>query len=351
MKKVSIVLAVIFLILLTIITVNTYDNSKGVPTVKGLQLKFVLIDSAFEVYENFILEPTPFNREFYEEIGETEHYNWLASINENLSAQDRQLFKIVFESISITELFTYAETIDDSARYDKIIERYCDFIKTKENEALAERMADLFLKFYKSGFNTYFKDNYKKYEVVATKLTKQIKSNNKDILEFMEKQSGLKFKKRLKPEFGILLRPIGAIGITTDTKFISLCPYTAIEMDTIYATGFHEYGHKLFAQIAETNEFNMLCDRMQKESGEFVASYETYKYAYSWYDYCEENLIEGFADYLQYKLTGKADDSLGLYFCDKDFYEYLIRENFNPNKKSLLDTSVEFYEVMINSEG
>ncbi|MBU3810967.1 MAG: hypothetical protein H9893_04860 [Candidatus Niameybacter stercoravium] len=57
-------------------------------------------------------------------------------------------------------------------------------------------------------------------------------------------------------------------------------------------------------------------------------------------------MVEGFATYLNEQYYGHASSN-GTYTYDLAFYKYLNEIDFNPEKISLEDVSIDFYESVL----
>lgn len=72
------------------------------------------------------------------------------------------------------------------------------------------------------------------------------------------------------------------------------------------------------------------------------------KDAYDWAGWCEENLVEGFAKYLEHKYYNRKKTNT-TYAYDMKFYNYLIDNKFNPKDTDLKDVSIKFYEDALSN--
>ncbi|MGL6108450.1 hypothetical protein [Romboutsia sp.] len=164
----------------------------------------------------------------------------------------------------------------------------------------------------------------------------------------MEEESGVEFEKDYKAVFYMDLPPIGARGFEKGNLLIStLQPYKS--KDNVLNTPFHEYSHRLFQTFTRKTEFTQVTDKLLKEK-DLLESFENGgDKGYDWIGWCEENLVEGFSRYLEYKYYGEMN-SKKTYIYDLMFYEYLIENEFNPEEKTLEDISIEFYEKVLDDK-
>ena len=101
---------------------------------------------------------------------------------------------------------------------------------------------------------------------------------------------------------------------------------------------FHKYSHSLFDSFTDTPEFLDICNELESDD-ELVSLYNEYgRDAYDFNEWCEENLVEGFSKYLDYRYSQYEYDFSNFVY-DLDFYNYLRKINFNPDKVNLKENN------------
>lgn len=315
--------------------------------VRGLVLKYVLIDTAYEIYQvNTPSFSKYFNEETYNKMGEDtyNHYLWLKNTYEKFTPEMKNNLNIIYDSdIHPWSLLNQVTQLNDDADLEKIIEQleYIIFKKSKMRNAIKE----FYPYFYNNFLKEYLEKNTPIFENYAKNTNEELQKNNIDLLSFMEKTSGIQFEEKFKPIFYYTLRPIGAYGFTYNKKY----KISTIQRETDYkellGSPFHEYSHSLFQTFTFTPEFIKIAEKMKKDSV-FVKNWGDYKNSYDWRGWCEENLVEGFANYLDYKYYGTKKEKQ-IYVYDVEFFNYLINTNFDPSKITLKDASINFYRGIL----
>lgn len=161
-----------------------------------------------------------------------------------------------------------------------------------------------------------------------------------DIVEFMQKESGIKLKKRPeKIELLLNMRIIGAMGFYRDKDSLTTIQWNATA-EKIWATPFHELGHSFYRTFAGGWSFKYLVANKLKQDEELMARFKE-DVPYTWEGWVEENLVEGFARYLNVRKGIARDVGEGIYIFDRDYARALL-EGFDPRKTSLEDFTIKY---------
>lgn len=327
--------------------INISDNNIEV---KGLTLKISLITVAYDVYRANIGNSTTFNKEFYSKTGNygLEYYKWLKDTYSSMDSSMKRKLINIFKDHGNWSYVSETISLDDNASVEEIVER----LNSKSNLELSEMQKDnidIFFKyFYKEHLKELIKENNSNIEKNTKEINSFLENKNIDIFKFMEESSGIKFKKGYKAVFYYDLSPIGAMGFEEGNLKISTILPNTTKKDLL-STPFHEYSHELFKSFTKGIDFKKMANKLIKDKD----LYDTYenigKDAYDWVGWCDENLVEGFAKYLEYKYYNNKSEK-SLYAYDLKFCNYLIENNFNPENKSLEDISMEFYEKVLDGK-
>ena len=143
------------------------------------------------------------------------------------------------------------------------------------------------------------------------------------------------------------LNPISSQSFEFDNNIVStIQPNTSVK--DLLRVPFHKYSHSLFDSFTDTPEFLDICNELESDD-ELVSVYNEYgRDAYHFNEWCEENLIEGFSKYLDYRYSQYEYDFSNFVY-DLDFYNYLRKINFNPDKVNLKDVCIDFYTLCLES--
>jgi len=322
------------------------QDSHELLEVKGLTLKYVLVAVSCEMYDvNVRIRGD--QPEFYKEYGKDSyhHYLWIKDTYRQLPKDmKRHLETIYCDGIYEGELIYLLADLEDEAGVNQIV--YA--IKTSKDIPVEVKAAaeEFYPYFYEEYLREYIRMNRVMYDRHAEEMNKKIQEEKPNILEFIEETSGMQFERKYKPVIYYTMRPGNALGFIYGDQFISLIPGTEHHYESLFFIPYHEFSHGIFNQITSTKEFKQVADTL-KSNSKMRRTWENgfYDVYYSWYDWCEENLVEGFAMYLEYKAKGKLPDSIeSIRPYDKAFFQYLVDIDFNPETMNLKDVSIDFLE-------
>ncbi len=316
--------------------------------VRGLKLKYVLIDSAYEMYQ--------FQEEFKENIphylqeeDSKGHYEWLNDTYESMSQEMKDSLAMIMTRTHPWQIMNVTSSLKDDASVEEVIECITLSQELPYNDTEKEQLTAFFTSYYNDYLKEYLEVQAPLFEEKARRLNEQIAEHPSDIMGFMEEQSGIKFKEKSKPVFYYTLRKIGAMGFDQPSIKISLIQRDINDTSNLFGTPFHEFGHALFDTFTNKRAFKNVTKKLSKQDTDFRREWESkYQSNYNWIGWCEENLVEGFATYLKEQYYGYVNSG-DLYTYDFAFYKYLKEVNFNPGKMSLEDVSIDFYESVLEA--
>lgn len=347
-KKLVVVLLILSLLSISGCTNSRLGSSESNIEVRGLSLKISLITVAYDVYRTNFKNTTEFNEELYKNCGDygLKYYKWLKDTYSTMdSSMKRRLIRI-FDNYASWTYVSETISLDDNVSVEKIVDKLNNQSNLELNEMRKEDIDVFFNYFYKEYLKDFIEKNNLKIKKNSKKINAYLERKNIDIFKFMEDTSGIKFEKDYKAVFYYDLPPIGSMGFEDGNYNISTINSSA-NKDNLFCAPFHEYSHDIFGNFTRHSDFTKIANKLRKDKN-LSSSYERIgKDAYDWVGWCEENLVEGFAKYLEYKYyDNKSTDASYVY--DIKFYNYLIDNNFNPENTGLKEISIQFYEDILN---
>lgn len=348
--------SIIIVILLSVTFLSPYglnisvfnEQSHALLEVKGLTLKYVLVAVAGEMYDiNVLIDGD--QSEFYREYGKDSyhHYLWIRDTYRKLPSDKKRHLKTIYSSgfYEGTLIYLLAD-LEDEAGVNQIVYEIKRSKYIPENIKIAAE--EFYPYFYEEHLKEYISINRITYDNYAMEMNKMIQEEKPNILEFIEETSGVKYDKKYKPVIYYTMRPGNALGFIYKDSYISLIPGTENNYDNLFYIPYHEFSHGIFNKITTTKEFRQAADVL-KDDKRMYNSWNNgfYNIYYDWYDWCEESLVEGFTMYLEYKSKGKLSNSItSIRPYDKQFFEYLVDINFDPETMDLKDVSVRFLKSL-----
>lgn len=180
----------------------------------------------------------------------------------------------------------------------------------------------------------------RKVEIASGKVDKGF-----DIIGFMEKETGIKLKKKPDAiELLLNMRMIGASGFNRDKDSIYTIQWNS-SPEKIWATTFNEFGHSFFRTFTGGWSFKYLAGKLKKDEKLMTKFKEDVPY--TWEGWVEANLTEGFARYLNVRKGLAINVGDGIYIFDREYAQALV-DGFDPQKTSLEDFTVKFLKQKYN---
>ncbi|MEG1310553.1 MAG: hypothetical protein RR942_11715 [Romboutsia sp.] len=342
-KKYILILNILSILIFTGCSSTRDENYSSNLDVRGLTLKMSLIQTAYEIYNVNIGNPDTFSEDLYKTYGKDsyKHYKWLKSSYSSMNDEIKKSLKNIFTYGSNWEYVGSVINLDDNATSVEIIDTIINDENLKLSGYLKKDIDSFFNYFYDYHFKSYLEKNKYKYNKKSEDINEALKVNDVDIIDFMETTSGIKFNEEIKSIFYYNFNPFQSQEFENDDLLVSTIQPDTTAKD-ILSIPFHEYSHSLFNTFTSSYEFSEIYSLLEKDK-EIIKIYNNIgKDLYTFPEWCEENLVEGFSKYLDYKYYKSAYEYTR-YDYDLDFYNYLKESNFNPNKISLKDISIQFY--------
>ncbi|MGL4737640.1 MAG: hypothetical protein ACRCW2_09340 [Cellulosilyticaceae bacterium] len=312
--------------------------------VKGLKLKYVLVDSAFEIYQ-MQGEFKEFTDDYLKY--QRTHYEWMMATYEDMSTTMRESLAMIMTKTHPWQIMNVTSSLIDDASVEEVIQCIINSDQLPYNQADREAIDTFFTTYYERYLEAYLETQIPLFEEKAEKLNAAIQQHDSDIMSFMEQASGISFDEKRKPVFYYTLRGLGAMGFEQPGVKISLIQRSVSEISNLFNTPFHEFSHSLFDTFTEKHSFKKVAKQLAREDKVFRQIWESrFHTSYDWIGWCEENLVEGFASYLSEKYYGYPRES-GIYTYDLAFYYYLKEIEFDPSKISLEKASIDFYKKVL----
>lgn len=347
-KKIVALLLILSLLTLSGCTNTNLSSSDNNIEVRGLSLKISLITVAYDVYRANFKNTTEFNEERYKGCGEygLQYYEWLKNTYSTMDSNMKRTLIRIFDNYGDWTYVSETISLDDNASVEEIVEKLNNQSDLGLSEMQKEDIDVFFNYFYKEYLKEFIEGNNHTIEKDIKNINSYLARENVDIFKFMEDTSGIKFKKDYKAVFYYDLPPIGAMGFEYDNyKISTIQPGT--NKDNLLLAPFHEYSHELFDNFTKNSDFTKIANELRKDKTLSDGYEKMGKDAYDWTEWCEENLVEGFAKYLEYKYYGNENKNR-IYVYDIKFCNYLIENNFNPESIGLKEISIEFYKNILD---
>jgi hypothetical protein len=264
------------------------------------------------------------------------HYNWLYSTynswDEHRRAQLREI---------MTEYHHHpmTEQLIQNGRQEAGLDEVIAFI---HEDRFFGKMRNTLVDFYSWYGSNYALPHYQQIRPLLERKALAINAlveKEFDIVSFLEKETGITLKE--KPEAIELLlnmRIIGASGFYRDKVSLTTIQWNATP-EKIWATPFHEMSHPFFRTFTGSMSFKYLAGKLKKD--EKLMKMFNEEVPYTWEGWVEENLVEGFARYLNVRKGIARDVGEGIYIFDREFAQALV-DGFDPRKISLEDFTVQF---------
>ena len=350
-KKIFVILYILSLFTLTGCESTKTLNYNPEIIVYGPVLKISLIQTAHEIYTTNIensSDNSNLENMYIEDSKESKkHYKWLNKTYNSMDDDMKNKLKNIFNSNSSWSYLNAVIYLKDNANISHIIDTLNSNTELNLSSNLQNDIDIFFNYFYNEHFKSYFNKNKSSLNKKASNLNNILYENNVDIEKFIKSICNISPSKNYVYTFYYSLNPVSYHNFEYDNNIVSTISSSTTVKDLLRVS-FHNYSHDLFDNFTESPEFTEVCNLLKSDK-EFVSLYEKNgSYAYDFNDWCEENLIEGFSKYLDYRYS-QAEYDFSNFVYDLDFYNYLKDINFNSDKVNLKDVSINFYKTCIKS--
>lgn len=308
-------------------------------TIKVEDFSVFLFESSEEIYRANVKSPAMWaglKEQADKDPVYAAHYRWLYdtynSWDENRRAQLNEIMLDYHPQPMAEKLIQEGK---QGAGLDEIIE----FMK--DDRTYAKNRSTLI------DFYTWYGSNYAlpHYDQIVPALQQKVDittgkvESGFDIVGFMEKETGIKLKKKPDAlELLLNMRLIGASGFSRDKDSLYGIRWND-QPDKIWAIAFDDLSRPFFRTFTGSWSFKRLAGKLKKDD-QLMDKYNE-DVPYTWEGWIEENLTEGFSRYLNVRLGVASDVGEGVFIFDHEYAQALV-EGFDPQKISLEDFTVQF---------
>lgn len=344
-KKIKLLLLAAALLSLSLLAGCLFsdEEKKNKPLViKPEDFSIFLFESSEEIYRANVKHPglwAGLREQAGRDPAYSMHYNWLYSTYGSFDNSRRAQLREIMETYHHQQM---SGRLIDKGKQGAGLAEIIDFIK---EDRFFRKKRDIVVDFYSWYGSNYAQPHYKRVKpLLQNKVDEALSRVEKDfdIVSFVEKESGIKLKK--KPESIELLlnmRVIGASGFYRDKDSLSTIRWNSAPQ-TIWAAPLHEVSHAYFRTFTGGWTFKYLVASKLKKDEQLMARFKA-DVPYTWEGWVEENLVEGFARYLMVRKGITKDAGEGIYVFDQEYAQALL-DGFDPKKTSLEDFTLKFLQ-------
>lgn len=338
--------ALTLIVLLVMVSCFSSGSTAPIVEVRPPVLKYSLFSTLGDIYSANVSAAERW-RDFYKDASPEEkaYYSFLIDSYEGFTDQMKKDLETIVTRIGPWRLMNTVTPLDDDSGIREITRKASsifNFFPLRGVFALRR----LLPKFYEEHFKDFFHTRAPTYYDLAKRMT-ELASEMQNPFSFIEEISGIRLGD-YDSIFYYSFQRVGAYGFRTKTSRISTIQHGVDSFDRLYSTPFHEYSHEFFQTFTNSREFKELAEELKSDAG-FYSYWDNrpdLKNSYSWRGFCEENLVEGFAQFLYEEFYGKPSGR-NVYYYDVAFYEFLREIDFDADRISLKDASFLFFERVL----
>ena len=334
------------LALVVMLSCLSYASSAPIVEVRPPVLKYSLFSTLGDIYSANV-SAVDSRREFYKDASSEEqaYYAFLIDSYNDFTDQMKKDLETIVSRIGPWQLMNTVTPLDDVAGIKEITRKASsifNFFPLSGVFALRRLLPE----FYEEHFKEFFDSRAPTYNDLAERMT-ELASEMQNPFSFIEEVSGIRLGD-YDCIFYYSFQRVGAYGFRTKDSRISTIQHGVDSFDKLYSTPFHEYSHEFFQTFTNSREFKELAERLKADAGfySYWNNRPDLKNSYSWRGFCEENLVEGFAQFLYEEFYGKPSNR-SVYYYDVSFYEFLREIDFDADRISLKDASFVFFERVL----
>jgi hypothetical protein len=307
--------------------------------IKAEDFSIFLFESSEEIYRANVKDPAMW-AELKEQADRDPdyalHYNWLYTTYKNMDERRRAQLKEIMTDYHPQPM---ADRLIQKGKQEAGLVEILEFIK--EDRYFSKNRSTL-VDFYTWYGTNYALPHYGQIRPLLQRkaqITGDLVEKNFDVISFLEKETGIKLKK--KPENIELLmsmRIYGGAGFYRDKDSLTTIQWNSPPERT-WLVPLHEFSMPYFRTFTGKMTFKYLCAKLKKDE-QLMARFKE-DVPYTWEGWIERNLTEGFARYLSVRKGITKDIGKGIYIFDHDYAQALV-SGFDPQKSSLEDFTVKF---------
>lgn len=298
-----------------------------------------LFESSEEIYRANVKDQAMWAGLKEKAIGDAEyaaHYSWLYDTYSGWDEHRRAQLKTILADYDTQYMIEcLIQDGKQTASFDEIIK----FIR---EERCFRNQRDLLLDFYSWYGANYALPHYEQIKpFLQRKVDKTMSMVDKsfDIVNFIEKETGIRQKKKLQNvELQLNMRIIGMSVFSRKKDTITTVQWNRTP-EKIWTAVFNEFSAPFFETFTDSWSFKYMTRKLKKD--EKLAGKYKDDIPYTWEGWIEENLTEGFARYLIVRKGITRDFGEGSYVFDKE-YAQALTSSFDPRKTSLKEFTVNY---------
>jgi len=307
--------------------------------IKPEDFSIFLFESSEEIYRANVKDPSMWaglKEQADRDPDYALHYNWLYNAYKGMDERRRIQLKEIMADYHPQPM---ADRLLQKGMQGARLEEILEFIR--EDRYFSKNRSTLvdFYAWYGANYAAPHYEQVKPLLQRKAQLTSDLAEKDFDVITFMEKETGIKLKK--KPENIELLmnmRIYGAAGFYRDKDSLTTIQWNSPPEKT-WSVPLHEFSIPYFRTFTGGITFKYLTSKLKKDEKLMTKFKEDVPY--TWDGWIEENLTEGFARYLSVRKGITRDVGEGVYIFDHDYAQALVA-GFDPQKTSLEDFTVKF---------
>ncbi|OPY57605.1 MAG: hypothetical protein A4E55_01532 [Pelotomaculum sp. PtaU1.Bin035] len=325
---------------------QTDENASGRPLViKAEDFSIFLFESSEEIYRANVKDQTVWAglREKANRDAEyAAHYSWLYDTYGKWDDHRRAQLKEIFSEYYSQPM---SERLVQNGKQEAGLDEIIKFIR---EDRFFKSHRDVLIDFYSWYGSNYAMPHYeqikpllqRKVEIAAAMVDKGF-----DIVSFLEKETGIHLKKKPDSlELLLNMRMIGFSGFTRKKDSLATIQWNR-GAEKIWEASFHEFSKPFFRTFTGSWSFKYLAGKLKKDE-KLMARFKE-DVPYTWEGWVEENLVEGYAKYLNVRKGITRDVGEGIYVFDRDYAQALV-SSFDPQKTTLEEFTVNYLKKTYN---
>lgn len=264
------------------------------------------------------------------------HYKWLYDTYNGWDEHRRTQLKTILADYDQQYM---AECLIQEGKQTAGLDEIIKFIR---EERSFRNQRDLLVDFYSWYGTNYALPHYEQIKPLLQRKvdkTMAVADKNFDIVGFIEKETGIRQKKKLQNvELQLNMRIIGMSVYSRKKDTITTVQWNRTP-EKIWTAAFNEFSAPFFETFTDTWSFKYMARKLKKD--EKLAGKYKDDIPYTWEGWIKENLTEGFARYLLVRKGITKDLGEGSYVFDKE-YAQALTSSFDPMKTSLKEFTLNY---------
>jgi len=324
---------------------NAGNSSKRPLVIKVEDFCVFLFESSEEIYRANVKDQAMWaglREKADRDVEYALHYNWLYDTYSRWDDRRRSQLKEIFSEYDLQSM---TECLIQNGKQEAGLDEIVNFIR---EDRFFRNRRDTLIDFYSWYGANYALPHYEQVKPMLQRKVDAITSRVEkdfDITGFIEKETGIRLKK--KPSTVELLPNMRVIGVSVFSR--KKDTITTIQWnrtpERIWTAVFHEFSKPYFRTFTGSWSFKYMARKLKKDE-KLTARFKE-DIPYTWEGWVEENLVEGFARYLNVRKGITRDVGEGAFVFDRDYAQALVT-GFDLQKASLKEFTVNFLKKTYN---